>query len=145
MGSNRNARVFNLARFLTINRCLQTRKKRSGQTAWREGQKGPQRSGLTIGLKRTAFVGGMCALFLVLNAAMPHCGAARGSPVDPNYLFLIEFFVFSFVFLAFAIHQWWSVRPKKSEPPPETASPESPRHPEGEHRLDDGGPKAIER
>jgi len=65
--------------------------------------------------------------------------------MNPNDLFLIEFFVFSFVFLAFAIHQWWSVQPRKSDTPPEPGSPESSRHPEGEHRLDDGGSKAIER
>ena len=51
--------------------------------------------------------------------------------MNPNHLFLLEFFIFSFVVLVFAFREWWSVRPKKPETPPEPASPEPPRHPEG--------------
>jgi hypothetical protein len=54
--------------------------------------------------------------------------------MKPNSVLFVEFLFFDFAAVGFGVWQWWSVRPKKVQPPKaetsETTSPENPGHSE---------------
>ncbi len=53
--------------------------------------------------------------------------------MDINPIFLIELIVFNGAVLAWALYEYWSVRPKRDDP-----SEQTPGHAEGEHGADEG-------
>lgn len=59
--------------------------------------------------------------------------------MNSNTHFLLELTLFEGAAVAWAAWEFWSARPDRKAKPPERSgdSPESPGHPEGEHRAHD--------
>jgi len=63
--------------------------------------------------------------------------------MSQNKIFLLEFILFDGLALGLGVWQYWTVRPSKTGKADEPsalarASPKDARHPEGEHRPDQG-------